>query len=90
MFLSKSNATDATAVTSLNEGDTFYVHVLATGLNSTGANVNIALAWDGTSSADDFNVARPTSISMSLVNASTRQYRGVSGPIGIVEDNKEG
>lgn len=90
VFLSKSNATDATAVTSLNEGDTFYVHVLATGLNSTGANVNIALAWDGTSSADDFNVARPTSISMSLVNASTRQYRGVSGPIGIVEDNKEG
>lgn len=90
VFLSKSNAIDATAVTSLNEGDTFYVHVLATGLNSTGANVNIALAWDGTSSADDFNVARPTSISMSLVNASTRQYRGVSGPIGIVEDNKEG
>ena len=90
VFLSKSNATNATAVTSLDEGDTFYVHVLATGLNSTGADVNIALAWDGTSSAEDFNVARPTSINMSLVNASTRQYRGVSGPIGIVEDNQEG
>lgn len=90
VFLSKSNATNATAVTSLDEGDTFYVHVLATGLNSTGANVNIALAWDGTSSAADFDIARPTSINMSLVNASTRQYRGVSGPIGIVEDNQEG
>lgn len=90
VFLSKSNAANATAVTSLDEGDTFYVHVLATGLNSTGANVNIALNWDGTSSAGDFNVARPTSISMTLVNATTRQYRGVSGPIGIVEDNQEG
>ncbi|MGL6083554.1 MAG: hypothetical protein ACRC4N_14260 [Gammaproteobacteria bacterium] len=91
VFFSKSgDVNNATSVTTFNEGDTFYIHGRATGLRADSADAVLSLAYSGTSSAADFDQARATSLTMKLVNATTREYRGVVGPYTIKEDLMEG
>lgn len=90
VYLAPSANIAAAPVTTVNEGDVVFIHVIATGLNANGSDTNITLNYDGTATAADFAAARPTTVRMSLVNTATRQYRGVVGPITILEDLAEG
>lgn len=91
VFLSKDgNPSTAIAISQINEGESFYVHVKATGLMRGGSSTSINLNWDGTATAADFTSVLPNSIMVNMVNSNGFKYEGVTGPYQIKADGIDG
>lgn len=91
VFLSKDgNPNTATAISQINEGESFYVHVKATGLMRGGSTTSVNLNWSGTATADDFNSALPSSVTVNMVDGNGYKYEGVEGPFQIKADGVDG
>lgn len=78
------------ALSEINEGQTMYLHVWATGLTPDGSDTTVSIEYIGEATQADFDTPLPTNITMRLFDASIREYKGVSGPLTIKNDNIEG
>lgn len=74
----------------VNEGDTFYLHAWGNYLHPTANSIVANIAWSGTASAADFNSALATQITMNMVNAADRDFKGVAGPFTVKADGIDG
>lgn len=89
-FSANNSVSNPSIVETINEGDTFYVHVWGNSLASEGQAVTVSLNWEGTATAVDFQQVLPNSIQLNQFNAVDQDYRGVVGPFTARADLADG
>ena len=95
VYFSASSVVGAGEVTQVNEGDTVYIQVVAKGLTADGSNATIILTYGSTVYNDNSISVEvvgglPTTMNVVLTDTISRIYKGVSGPVKFIEDNKIG
>lgn len=92
VYFSSSSAVGAVAVSEVNEGDSVYIQVVATGLTPDGSDTTMSFTYSGTEydggdGGGDIVGSLPVSVNMVMTDSANRIYKGVAGPITFVEDN---
>ena len=92
VYFSSSSAVGAVAVSEVNEGDSVYIQVVATGLTPDGSDTTMSFNYSGTeydegNGGGDIVGSLPVSVNMVMTDSANRIYKGVAGPITFVEDN---
>ncbi len=92
VYFSSSSTVGAVAVSEVNEGDSVYIQVVATGLTPDGSDTTMSFNYSGTEydegdGGGDIVGSLPVSVNMVMTDSANRIYKGVAGPITFVEVN---
>lgn len=92
VYFSSSSAVGAVVVSEVNEGDSVYIQVVATGLTPDGSSTTMSFTYSGTEydsgdGSGDVVGSMPVSVNMVMTDSANRIYKGVAGPITFAEDN---
>lgn len=89
VYFSSSPEVGAPEISGVDEGSSVYVQVVAVGLTADGSDATVILGYEGITS-DDLFYESPGSVVVSLTDAVTRTYKGVSTAMKFTADHTLG